>query len=75
MLKTLHEKSYFPGLGISGKAQKDQVNIIFTSIFWLNKDPISHHRNVQNKNILVAQNKDFPVISKYHLSINFLPQK
>ena len=31
----LHEKPYFPGSGISQKAQKDQVNIIFTSTFCL----------------------------------------
>ena len=35
--QTLHEKPYFPGPGISWKAQKDQVNIIFPSAFWLKK--------------------------------------
>ena len=64
---SLQEKPYFPGPGISWKAKKDQVNIIFTAIFWLKKDRISHHRKVQNKN--------FSVISKYHLSINFLSQR
>ena len=64
---TLREKPYFPGPGISKKAQKDHVNIIFPLTFWLKKDRISHHRKVQNKN--------FSVTSKYHLSINFLTQK
>ena len=71
----LHEKPYFPGPGISWKTQKKQVDIIFTSSFWLKKDRILHHRKVQNKNFSVAQNKNFSVISKYHLSINFLSQK
>ena len=64
--EALHKKTYFPSLGISWKTQKDQENIIFPSTFWL-KDLISHQRKVQNKN--------FSVISKYHLSINFLVQK
>ena len=34
---SLHGKPYFPGSGISWKAQKDQVNITFTSTFWLKK--------------------------------------
>ena len=32
-------KSYFPGPGISWKAEKDQVNIIFPSPFCLTKRP------------------------------------
>ena len=36
-LPTLHEKPYFPSPGISWKAQKDQVNIIFSPTFWLKK--------------------------------------
>ena len=75
LLFALHEKPYFPGSGISWKAQKDQVNIIFASAFWLKKDRISYHRKVENKNFSAAQNKNFSVISKYYLSINFLPQK
>ena len=67
MIFTLHEKPYFPGPGISWKAQKGQVNIIFPSTFWLKKDSISYHQKVQNKN--------FSVTNKYHLSINFLTQK
>ena len=59
-------KPYFPSPGISQKAQKDQVNIVFTSTFLLKKDQISHLQKVSNKN--------FSVISKYHLSINFLAQ-
>ena len=61
-----HEKPYFPSPGISWKAQKDQVNIIFPSTFCLKKRHISHHRKVQNKN--------FSLICKY-ISINFLAQK
>ena len=64
---TLHKKPSFPSPRISWKAQKDQVNITFTSTFWLKKDRIFHHRKAQNKNLSVT--------SKYHLSINFLPQK
>ena len=35
----LREKPYFPSPGISWKAQKDQVNAIFSSTFWLKKIP------------------------------------
>ena len=94
----LHEKPYFPGPRISSTAQKDKVNIIFPSTFWLKKrshfpspksskqgtlgnqyipsfhqlldskkDRISHHRKVQNKN--------FSVISKYHLFHQLLDSK
>ena len=38
-IESLHEKPYFPSPGISWKAQKDQVNIIFPSTFWLKKRP------------------------------------
>ena len=58
-MKSLHEKPYFPSPGISWKAKKDHVNIIFLPTFWMKKDRISHHRKVQNKN--------FSVISKYYL--------
>ena len=34
---TLHEKPHFPSPGISWKAKKNQVNIIFPSTFWLIK--------------------------------------
>ena len=54
-------KSIFLGPRISWKVQKDHVNIIFPSTFWL------HHRKVQNRNVSVT--------SKFHLSINFLTQK
>ena len=43
------------------------VNIIFPSAFWVKKWRISDLGKVQNKN--------FPVISIYHLSINFLAHK
>ena len=33
----LYEKPYFPGPEISWKAQKDQVNIIIPSSFWLKR--------------------------------------
>ena len=52
---------------ISWKAQKHQVNIIFPSNFWLKKDCNSHLWKVQSKN--------FSVIGKYHLSMDFLAQK
>ena len=35
----------------------------------------SHHRKVQKKNLSLAHNKNFSVISKHHVSINFLHQK
>ena len=63
----LMQKPYFPSPGISWKAQKDQVNIIFLSTFWLKKDRISHSWKDQNKN--------FSVISKYHLCIIFFDSK
>ena len=66
-LITLREKPYFPCPGISWKAQKDQVSIIFPSTFWLKKRPYFPSPKSSNKN--------FSVISKYHLSINFLAQK
>ena len=37
LVNTLHKKPYFSGSGISWKAQKDQLNITFTSTFWLKK--------------------------------------
>ena len=43
--------------------------------FLAKEDRISHHRKAQNKNVSVAQNKSFSVISKYHLSLKFFPQK
>ena len=64
---SLHEKPCFLSPGISWKAQKEQVNIIFPSTFWLKKRSYSHHLKVQNRN--------FSLTSKYDLSINFLPQK
>ena len=94
-VNALHEKPYFPSPRISWKTQKDKINIIFPSTFWLTyfsssksskeerfsnqyissfyqlfsskKDHIFHLWKVQNKN--------FSVISKYNLSINFLAQK
>ena len=64
----LHEKPYFENLGISWKVQKHQVNVIYSSTFLARRrDRIFHHQKVENKN--------FPVISKYDLSINFLAQK
>ena len=62
---SLHERPYFQSPGISRKSQKDLVNIIFH--LWLKRDRISHLRKVQNK--------DFSVISKYHLFINFSSPK
>ena len=67
MPQSLYEKPYFQSPGISWKVQKDQVSIVFPLTFWLKKDRISHHRKVQSKNFLV--------ISKYGLFINFLAQK
>ena len=52
---------------VHGKLKKTQADFIFPSTFWLKKDRISHHGKIQNKN--------FPVIGNYDLSINFLPQK
>ena len=34
-IESLHEKPYFPSPGISWKAQKYHVNVIFPSPFWL----------------------------------------
>ena len=65
--EALHEKPYFRSPRISWKAQKDQVNIIFPSTFWLKKDHIFDRQKVQSKN--------FSVASKYHTSTNFLTQK
>ena len=72
-VRSLHNKLYFLGSGISWKAQ-DQTNITFTSTFWLKK-AASHHRKAQNKNFLIAQNMNFSVISKYDPSSNFLSEK
>ena len=66
-LNTLHKKPCFRNPGILWKAQKDQVNIIFLSSLCSKKDRIFYLQKVQNEN--------FSVISKYHLSINFLPKK
>ena len=43
--------------------------------FLAKKRPYFSSPNVQNRNFLVAQNKNFSVISKCHLSITFLSQK
>ena len=59
---TPHEKP-----GISWKAKKYQVNIIFLSTFWLKTDRISHHQKVQTRN--------FSVISKHHFSFYFSAQQ
>ena len=37
--QAMHEKPYLLSSGILWKAQKDQVNIIFSSTFWLRKRP------------------------------------
>ena len=63
----LHKKQDFPSPGISWKAQKYQVNIIFPSTFDSKKNGVSHLQKVQNKN--------FSVINKYHILVNFLTQK
>ena len=34
-IESLHKKPYFPSPGISWKAQKYHVNVIFPSPFWL----------------------------------------
>ena len=34
-----HEKPYFPSPGVLWKPQKDQVNIIFPSTFWIKTRP------------------------------------
>ena len=60
---TLHEKPYFPSPRILWKAQKDQINIIFPSTLRMKNDCVSHNWKVQNKN--------FSVISIYHLSSTF----
>ena len=49
LLITLREEPYFPGPGIFWKAQKDQVNITFPSIFWFKKRPFSHLRKIQTR--------------------------
>ena len=62
---SLHKKPYFHSPAISWKAQKQQVNIIFS--FGSKKTVFPTSEKVQNKN--------FSIISKYNLSINFLAQK
>ena len=37
LLLPLHKKPYFPSLGISWEAQKDEANIIFSATFWQKK--------------------------------------
>ena len=64
----LKKRPYFP----SPKSSKqellsNQYISSFHQLLDLKKDRISHHQKVQNKN--------FSVISKYHLSINFLDEK
>ena len=36
-ITSVYHCTYFPGSGISWKAQKEQVNITITSTFWLTK--------------------------------------
>ena len=63
------KKTIFPITEMfKARTSQQLVNIVFPSTSWLKKDRISNHRKVQNKN--------FPVISKYHISVNFLaPEK
>ena len=95
---SLYDKPYLSSPGISWKAQKDQVNTIFPSTFWLKKRPyfptpkspkqelfnsqsiLSFHQLFGSKKDRIShsqndQNKNFSVISKYHISINFLAEK
>ena len=69
--RALHEKPYFPSPGTSWKAQKDQVNTIFASDFWLIKDRIPHLRKDQNKNFSVISKHSIPCYKKYHLIVFF----
>ena len=57
----------FQVLEYHGKLKKTKEISSFHQLFGWKKDRISHHRKVQNKN--------FPVISKYHISVNFLAQE
>ena len=50
-----------------GKLKKTKYISPFHHFFGWKKDRISHHRKVQNKN--------FSLVRKYHLCINFLTQK
>ena len=72
---SLHEKPYFPGPGIYQKAQRDQLNIIFPSTFWVKERPNFLTPKSLKQKLFKAQNMNFPVISKYHLFIKFLTQK
>ena len=62
------EETVFPiAKNFKTKIFQESVNAIFLLTFWFKKDLISHPRTVQNKN--------FSVISKYHISINFLARE
>ena len=64
----LAQKNVFPiSKNFKTRPFQQSVNIIFPSTFCLKKDGISHLRKGQNKN--------FSIIDKYHISINFFAQK
>ena len=68
MLMKLHEKPYSPSPAISWKAKKKRkVSVIFLLSFWLKKRPYLES--------LKSSNKNFSVINKYHIYMNFLSQK
>ena len=57
-VQTLHKNPYFPGPGISWKAQKDQENITFTSIFWLRKRPYFPSPKSSKQELFVSPKKE-----------------
>ena len=74
--QSLNEKNLvYQALEYHRKLKKTKKILPLHQIFWLEKDRISHHQKVQNKNFLVVQNKNFSVTRKYHLCINLLSQK
>ena len=58
---TPHKKPYFRSPAISWKAQKDHVNIIFPSTFWLKKRP--HFPSLKSSKQELFSNQE---ISSFH---------
>ena len=61
------KRPYFPSPKSSNQELSSNQEIYFRQLFGLRKDHIYHFWNGQNKN--------FSVISKYHISVNFLAQE
>ena len=68
--RLMHKKPYFQSSGVSWKAQKDEVNIIFSSTFWLKTRPCFPSPKSSKQEIFsVIRKHGIPRYRKNHLII------